>query len=207
MTPSPFTLLKIDTDWSTLSEGRRDLIIETNDLDTLLYYIFRDIAFDIASKYERPRRDPRKDFRRMLFAKQIELLSILSSDWAERERQHHADILVDNPFIDVSPTCVLGSAKMTAQVSMDLPPNLVEMCNQLSAFVRSLSTVEKNTAPFFEDCLHQIFNGSDNERMEAVSRIASCASIAQYAGFDPAQEQKLHEIIDCAQAILSSASN
>jgi hypothetical protein len=41
-----------------------------------------------------------QDSRRLIFAKQVELLAILSQEWADREDHNHARILKQHPFRD-----------------------------------------------------------------------------------------------------------
>jgi hypothetical protein len=73
----------------------------TPDLDALLERVFCNITFNLAFKYEaRHRAKQPRDCRRMAFQLQVELLSQLSSDWAEREIQRHEEILQKHPFDD-----------------------------------------------------------------------------------------------------------
>jgi len=74
--------------------------ITTNDLDTLLYNIFEHVTFDLACKYELERRVVGQDFRRLMFQRQVELLSMLSPRWGETESQEHEKILQQNPYDD-----------------------------------------------------------------------------------------------------------
>lgn len=74
----------------------------TSNLNDLLYWIFSSITFSMACNYEVKNRVSEKDCRRMIFAKQEELLGILSDDWKERERKEHQSILIDNPFDDLA---------------------------------------------------------------------------------------------------------
>ncbi len=72
----------------------------SQNLDELLYWIFDSITFSIACDYEIRNRIEKQDFRRILFAKQEELLSILNKDWEEKKRKEHIFILRTNPFDD-----------------------------------------------------------------------------------------------------------
>ena len=72
------------------------------DEDDLLYYIFRDISFSMAVRYEVHNRNPRQDWRRMLFAKQAELLGQLSPAWKQRVEKEKEAILKTHPFDDNS---------------------------------------------------------------------------------------------------------
>jgi Immunity protein 63 len=78
-------------------ELRRDT---TRALDELLSWIFGDVTFSLASRYEVANRVAGVDTRRLLFARQEELLAMLSPAWSERMRQRHAAILRDHPFVD-----------------------------------------------------------------------------------------------------------
>lgn len=70
----------------------------TEELDTLLYWIFRDITSEMSAHFELRHRKPGEDFRRQMFEKQIELLKILSSDWASEAAADHREILMRHPF-------------------------------------------------------------------------------------------------------------
>ena len=72
----------------------------TSDLDELLYHVFESVTFSLACDYERAHRIAGQDFRRQLFALQVELLSSLSPTWAEREASDHQRILHQHPFND-----------------------------------------------------------------------------------------------------------
>ena len=78
-------------------ELRRDT---TRDLNELLYHVFESVTFTLACDYERTHRIAGEDFRRQLFARQVELLSSLSQTWAERELRDHQKILQQHPFND-----------------------------------------------------------------------------------------------------------
>ncbi len=172
--------------------GRRDLIIETEELDTLLYYIFRYITSDMAGAYELNNRDPTKDSRRIRFAKQIELLTILSSDWAERERQDHSGILANHPFDD----------ERTVLVD-ELVKKISEICGLLRSLAAEFDSVGSHeTASFFKQCASDISNGVNDEQDVALSKLVGCASLAQHGGFNPDQEKQLHQIGDCAKSTL-----
>lgn len=69
----------------------------TKDLDELLYWIFDDITFSVASSYELHHRINGEDSRRLLFSKQSELLYSLSPDWARRNDERIRGILARYP--------------------------------------------------------------------------------------------------------------
>ncbi len=74
----------------------------TTDLDELLYRIFQGVTFSLACNYELAHRTERQDCRRMLFRRQVELLSQLSGAWGRRRASEHRAILRDHPFDDLA---------------------------------------------------------------------------------------------------------
>ena len=73
----------------------------TSDLDELLYWIFSDVTFSMANQHELKNRVADKDNRRILFAKQEELLGKLIINWQQKEREEHQRILLKYPFDDL----------------------------------------------------------------------------------------------------------
>lgn len=72
----------------------------TDDLDELLYWVMGTTTFSMACAHELRHRREGVDFRRLLFAKQVEWLRRLSPDWAERKQGEHAETLKLHPFTD-----------------------------------------------------------------------------------------------------------
>ena len=72
----------------------------TKDADELLYWVFSGVTFSMACDYELKHRVPGKDFRRLLFSYQEELLGSLSPAWREREHAEHAKFLLTDPLDD-----------------------------------------------------------------------------------------------------------
>ena len=70
------------------------------DVDGILYAIFKSITFQIASDYEKSNRKENEDFRRQLFDKQLELLSNINKNFAERRKKEIDEILKISPFRD-----------------------------------------------------------------------------------------------------------
>ena len=70
------------------------------NLDELLYRIFRGVTLTLACDFEVKHRNPDHDSRRIMFARKVELLRLLSPQWAEREEKRHAEILKESPFHD-----------------------------------------------------------------------------------------------------------
>ncbi|HYY56938.1 MAG TPA: Imm63 family immunity protein [Pyrinomonadaceae bacterium] len=74
--------------------------LTTSDLDKLLFNVFESVTFSLASKYELAHRIEHQDCRRILFRRQIELLSMLSPHWGERQARSHEQTLRQHPFDD-----------------------------------------------------------------------------------------------------------
>ncbi|GGF00885.1 hypothetical protein GCM10011611_03090 [Aliidongia dinghuensis] len=83
-----------------VERGREQERRTTQDLDQLLYWIFRDATFTIASRFELKNRVSGADFRRLLFRRQRELLAELDRLWAKRLDGELADILREHPYSD-----------------------------------------------------------------------------------------------------------
>tara|TARA_R110000850_G_scaffold76313_1_gene165701 strand:- start:312 stop:818 length:507 start_codon:yes stop_codon:yes gene_type:complete len=74
----------------------------TSELNDLMYWIFASVTFNMACDYELKNRIEGKDSRRILFAKQEELLGKLNIEWQKRERKEHQSILSKYPFDDLA---------------------------------------------------------------------------------------------------------
>ncbi len=72
----------------------------TTDLDELLYWIFNALTSTLSWDYEVRHRREGEDSRRQAFAKQIELIGILSATWADRLRKELDEVLCRHPFHD-----------------------------------------------------------------------------------------------------------
>lgn len=66
---------------------------KTSDLDVLLYWVFEDITFNMASEYVRANSDPSVDARNVRFAHQLSLLEVIHHDWKKRREKEIAEIL------------------------------------------------------------------------------------------------------------------
>ena len=97
----------IETD----SNGMHYVIIErgqeldrktTNDIDELMFWVFINVTFTMSIQHELKNRVENKDFRRLMFSKQEELLGLINNDWKTREQKNHENILRRNPFDDYS---------------------------------------------------------------------------------------------------------
>lgn len=67
--------------------------ITAKDLDDLLYLIFDDITFAMATQYELRHRNENEDFRIQLFSYQESLLGKINKDWQLRNHQYHRRLL------------------------------------------------------------------------------------------------------------------
>ncbi|HEV2862289.1 MAG TPA: Imm63 family immunity protein [Pyrinomonadaceae bacterium] len=74
--------------------------VTTDDLDELLFNIFEAVTFSLATRHELTHRVEGQDFRRLLFGRQVGLLSALSPRWGEREALSHDAVLRRHPFKD-----------------------------------------------------------------------------------------------------------
>ena len=54
------------------------------NLDDLLYEVFSDVTFELASKWEVKNRKESEDFRLQLFAKQVQLMSAINKDFGKK---------------------------------------------------------------------------------------------------------------------------
>jgi Immunity protein 63 len=74
----------------------------TDKIDNLLYWIFANVTFSMASDYEQKNRIVDKDCRRIMFAKQEELLGQLNENWRFKENAEHQSILKRHPWDDLA---------------------------------------------------------------------------------------------------------
>lgn len=72
----------------------------TADLDELLYWVIKAITFDMATEYEVRHREPRRDFRRLLFRTDVGLMHGIKPAWAQRLQTEYDAILARSPFHD-----------------------------------------------------------------------------------------------------------
>lgn len=70
---------------------------KTSDLDVLLYWVFEDITFVMASDYVRANSDPKVDSRKVRFEHQLSLLEVINPAWKERREKEIAEILKNSP--------------------------------------------------------------------------------------------------------------
>lgn len=73
---------------------------QTDDADELLYWIVSSNAAGTASQWEMEHRHPTDDFRRLYFARTVELLARVKPEWAERQQAEWDAVLRRHPFVD-----------------------------------------------------------------------------------------------------------
>ncbi|MFX1497907.1 MAG: Imm63 family immunity protein [Promethearchaeota archaeon] len=73
---------------------------QTTDFDKLLYWIFKDIVFEMASQYELDHRIPNEDFRRQLFTKEQELMRQLDLKFVKWKKKEFDKILEESSYED-----------------------------------------------------------------------------------------------------------
>lgn len=86
----------------TVERGQEQSRETTDEVNTLLYWIFKDVTFSMACNYELKNRIEDKDCRRLMFEKQEELLGILTDAWKRKQEEEHRRILEKNPFDDLA---------------------------------------------------------------------------------------------------------
>lgn len=83
-----------------VERGREIKRLSTSELDELLYWVFADTTHSMAFTYELKHRIEDQDPRRIAFAKQIELLGIISPVMAARRADEIEGILKRYPYND-----------------------------------------------------------------------------------------------------------
>lgn len=86
--------------WVVVERGEELERRSSASLDELLYWVFASITWDMASEFATRNRDESEDFRRRLFAHQIELLGRLEPGWVVRRQAELDRTLAENPFVD-----------------------------------------------------------------------------------------------------------
>ena len=73
----------------------------THDPHELLFWVFESVTSQMAYDFELHNRIEGRDCRRMAFAKQLELLGMLDSNWQARTEKYHRTVLELHPFDDL----------------------------------------------------------------------------------------------------------
>ncbi len=89
-------------DYVKSERGREFSRRSTHKEDELLYWISKDLTFHVAMYFELENRIEGQDTRRLLFKKQIELLSELKEDWGLLLEKEKKEILNKAPFDDLA---------------------------------------------------------------------------------------------------------
>ena len=98
-----------------VERGRELRRMTTSVLDDLLHAVFEGVTHSLASDYELVHRKENEDSRRIMFSRQNHLLSILSTEWAERGALSIEKILRQHPFDDYALTRARLSASFRDQ--------------------------------------------------------------------------------------------
>jgi hypothetical protein len=85
----------IVTERGNVLETRRTL-----DAEELVYWLMSNVVFDLACDFEVQHRAKGRSFRRMLFAKEIELMSQIDPSWGQRKAEEIEAILAKAPYDD-----------------------------------------------------------------------------------------------------------
>lgn len=72
----------------------------TRDRNELLYWLLSAVVFELASASGVRHRIKDQDFRRLLFAKEVEIMGTINREWAERKSEEIRRILSAHPFED-----------------------------------------------------------------------------------------------------------
>lgn len=80
--------------------GRRYREWRTTDPEELLYWLVSDLTWAMASDYERTHRIETEDCRRQLFAKHLDLLCSVNSEWTHRKRAEYDEVILRHPYRD-----------------------------------------------------------------------------------------------------------
>ena len=83
-----------------VERGKEQRRWTTDKIDQFLFWIFNDITATMSYKYELNNRDETKDFRRIAFKKQEELMGMLKLEWQKKVKKTHKNVLLKAPFDD-----------------------------------------------------------------------------------------------------------
>lgn len=81
-----------------MERGKINKIIESVEIDDIIYTIFESITFSLASEYEASHRRIGEDSRKQLWEKQLELLGKINERFAEKCKQEIDRILKIAPY-------------------------------------------------------------------------------------------------------------
>jgi len=72
----------------------------SEDIDDIYFTICENLSFDIAMNYARDHREKGKDWRRIIFSKQLAILSQISDNYHNKGKKMISDILKESPYDD-----------------------------------------------------------------------------------------------------------
>lgn len=73
---------------------------ESEELEEILYPLFKNITFSLAQEYEFNHRRVNEDFRRLMWKKQLKLLRKINKNFAEERKKEIEEILTISPYND-----------------------------------------------------------------------------------------------------------
>ena len=79
-----------------VERGKEEFRLTTDDIEKILYRVFSGVCSMMSYEFELKNRDETKDFRRMAFKKQEELLGMLNPDWRKEAEERHKDVIFDD---------------------------------------------------------------------------------------------------------------
>lgn len=80
--------------------GGIDAEIKTSNIEIILYRLYSNITFNKATKFAMLNREKDKDWRRLIFSKQLELLRGISDVYYEKRAEEIRNILLTSPYKD-----------------------------------------------------------------------------------------------------------
>ncbi|MDE7445007.1 MAG: hypothetical protein K2N15_04775, partial [Lachnospiraceae bacterium] len=80
--------------------GGVDDEIKTSNIEDILYKIYSTITFNEATKFAMVNREKNRDWRRILFKKQLELLRCIGEIYYQKRKEEIATILLTSPYKD-----------------------------------------------------------------------------------------------------------
>lgn len=98
---TPFIQL-IDNKYLYISKERGEIIFvkETKNVKDLYFWIMDDLISNFSYKYELNHRVEGKDFRRLIFKKQIQYFEMICDEWKVRKEKDIQYNLMNSPFND-----------------------------------------------------------------------------------------------------------
>ncbi len=72
---------------------------KAKDLDEMLYWLASDLTFAMACSYELKTRVAGRDYRRIIFTKELELMEKLGAGWSAHREAEIASTLAEHPYV------------------------------------------------------------------------------------------------------------